>query len=63
MRCFTLASSSNGLPFLQFNAATSSGMSGGPVINTQGEVVGTVSFNPSGETQSFNFAAGRSGHC
>ena len=34
-------------------------MSGGPVVNTQGEVVGTVSFNPSGETQSFNFAAGQ----
>jgi hypothetical protein len=50
---------SNGVPFLQFDAATSSGMSGGPVVNMQGEVVGTVSFNPSGETQSFNFAAGQ----
>ncbi len=32
-------------------------MSGGPVVNGQGEVIGTVSFGPSDDTQQLNFAS------
>ncbi|MET3805738.1 S1-C subfamily serine protease [Nakamurella sp. UYEF19] len=48
----------NGNPFTQVDAAFSPGMSGGPVVNMQGQVIGIVSYNPTG-TQSFNFAAGQ----
>lgn len=48
----------HGLPFLQHNATVSDGMSGGPVVNMQGQVVGTVSSSPTGETADMNFAAG-----
>ncbi len=45
----------NGIPFIEVSTPASPGMSGGPSFDTQGRVVGTVSFGPSGETQSFNF--------
>lgn len=38
----------NGTPFTQVSADTSAGMSGGPVLNMAGQVVGTVSWAPSG---------------
>lgn len=44
-----------GVPFTEISAATSSGMSGGPVVDLQGHVVGTVSWSPGVETQAFNF--------
>ena len=44
-----------GVPFTEISAATSSGMSGGPVFDLQGRVVGTVSWSPGAETQAFNF--------
>ena len=46
----------DGLPVIQFDAGLSPGMSGGPVVNDQGEVVGINSYRNSGETQQFNFA-------
>ena len=39
----------------EISAATSGGMSGGPVVNTGGEVLGFVSFKNAQETQAFNF--------
>jgi hypothetical protein len=45
----------NGVPFTEISAATSAGMSGGPAVDMNGRVVGTVSFKPGGETQPFNF--------
>ncbi len=45
----------NGVPFTEISAATSPGMSGGPVVDSQGRVVGTVSWSPGTETQAFNF--------
>lgn len=47
----------DGLPVIQFDAGLSPGMSGGPVVNTQGQVIGINSFRNSTETQQFNFAA------
>lgn len=41
-----------GVPFTEISAATSRGMSGGPVVDLQGRVVGMVSWSPE---QSFNF--------
>ncbi len=46
-----------GRPFYEFSAAATHGMSGGPVVDMQGGVVGLVSQGSPGETQSFNFAA------
>jgi serine protease Do len=46
----------DGLPVIQFDAGLSPGMSGGPVVNTQGQVIGINSFRNSTETQQFNFA-------
>lgn len=43
------------LPVYEMSAALSGGMSGGPTVNLQGEVVGVNSFNISGETEAFNF--------
>lgn len=47
----------SGGPFTQIGIAMSPGMSGGPVVNGQADVVGTVSFGPAGDTQQLNFAA------
>jgi V8-like Glu-specific endopeptidase len=47
-------------PFYEFSAAATHGMSGGPVIDTQGRVVGLISQGTPGETQSFNFATATS---
>ena len=45
----------NGVPFIEVSAAASPGMSGGPTVNLDGQVVGTVSFGVGGESQPFNF--------
>ena len=45
----------DGVPFIEVSAAATAGMSGGPAVDTQGHVVGTISFKPGGETQQFNF--------
>jgi serine protease Do len=39
----------------EISAAMSGGMSGGPTVNLDGEVVGVNSFGPAAETQQFNF--------
>jgi serine protease Do len=39
----------------EVSAATSGGMSGGPVVNLEGEVLGFVSFGNADEPQAFNF--------
>lgn len=44
-----------GVPFTEIDAPTSPGMSGGPVVDMEGRVVGTVSWTPGEETQNFNF--------
>ncbi|MET0136283.1 MAG: serine protease [Kibdelosporangium sp.] len=44
-------------PFYEFSAAATNGMSGGPLVDNHGRVVGLVSQKSPGETQSFNFAA------
>jgi serine protease Do len=49
-----------GRPFYEFSAAATHGMSGGPVVDTQGRIVGLISQGSPGETQSFNFAAASS---
>lgn len=41
----------------EIDAAVSQGMSGGPTVNYQGEVVGTNSFKPPEEDQRFNFVS------
>ncbi len=43
------------LPVYEMSAALSGGMSGGPTVNMNGEVVGVNSFNIRGETEAFNF--------
>ncbi|NUT51289.1 MAG: trypsin-like peptidase domain-containing protein [Saccharothrix sp.] len=47
----------NDRPFYEFSAAAAHGMSGGPVVDMEGRVVGLVSQGSPGETQSFNLAA------
>jgi serine protease Do len=49
-----------GRPFYEFSAAATHGMSGGPVVDTQGRIVGLISQASPGETQSFNFASASS---
>jgi hypothetical protein len=49
-----------GRPFYEFSAAATHGMSGGPVVDMQGRVVGLISQGSPGETQSFNFASAAS---
>jgi S1-C subfamily serine protease len=44
-------------PFTQVGVSMSPGMSGGPVVNGQGDVIGTVSWGPAGDTQQLNFAS------
>lgn len=43
------------LPVYEMSAALSGGMSGGPTVNYEGEVVGLNSYNILGEEQQFNF--------
>lgn len=43
------------LTVYETSAAVSGGMSGGPTVNLDGEVVGVNSFSPASESQSFNF--------
>lgn len=43
------------LPVYEMSAALSGGMSGGPTVNLEGDVLGVNSFNISGETEAFNF--------
>jgi serine protease Do len=50
----------NGLPFYETSAATTQGMSGGPVANLNGEIIGLISHGPAGEKQAFNFLAASS---
>ncbi|ROP36347.1 S1 family peptidase [Saccharothrix texasensis] len=50
----------NDRPFYEFSAAATQGMSGGPVVDMDGRIVGLVSQGSPGETQSFNFAAASS---
>jgi hypothetical protein len=40
----------NGVPFIQIDTTTDHGMSGGPVVNPEGEVVGIASRTPDGES-------------
>jgi serine protease Do len=47
----------DGHPFLEISAAVTHGMSGGPVVDMRGRVVGVISQLSPGETQSFNLAA------
>jgi len=44
-------------PLLQISAPTSQGMSGGPTVDMQGDVLGVISFNPQDEQQPFNFVS------
>jgi S1-C subfamily serine protease len=44
-------------PVYEVSASMSGGMSGGPTVNLDGEVVGLNSFGPAGEPQPFNFIA------
>ncbi|BBX48004.1 hypothetical protein GCM10009641_09520 [Mycobacterium cookii] len=46
-----------GIPEYEIDAAVSNGMSGGPVANLDGKVLGLVSFSPTLELQPFNFVA------
>jgi S1-C subfamily serine protease len=47
----------DGVPFYEVSAAATGGMSGGPVVDHAGRVVGLVSHGPAGESQAFNFVA------
>ncbi|MBG6139145.1 S1-C subfamily serine protease [Longispora fulva] len=49
-----------GIPFYEVSAASTGGMSGGPVVDQEGRVVGIVSAAPAGEPQAFNFMAASS---
>jgi hypothetical protein len=44
-----------GVPFTEISAAVSAGTSGAAVVNAEGQVLGTVSWQPGAETQAFNF--------
>lgn len=46
---------SGGVPMTEVDAAVSGGMSGGPTLNSAGEVIGINSFGIRTETQPFNF--------
>lgn len=45
-----------GNPYYEISAAASAGMSGGPLVDMDGRVLGLVTAAPEGETQSFNLA-------
>ncbi len=44
----------DGKPYYEISAAASQGMSGGPLVDMDGRVLGLVTAAPEGETQSFN---------
>jgi hypothetical protein len=46
----------DGKPYYEISAAASQGMSGGPLVDMDGRVLGLVTAAPAGETQSFNLA-------
>ncbi len=46
-----------GVPFYEISAPTTPGMSGGPVVDLEGRVIGVTSHGPARETQSFNLIA------
>jgi serine protease Do len=43
------------LPVYEVSSALSGGMSGGPTVDLNGDVIGVNSYSPRGETQQFNF--------
>jgi serine protease Do len=45
------------IPEYEIDAAVTEGMSGGPIIELNGKVIGVNSFAPAGEPQAFNFVA------
>lgn len=47
--------SNQGVPFVEVDASFTKGMSGGPTVNENNEVLGVVSWGPYGETSDFNF--------
>lgn len=47
----------NGHPFLEISAAITQGMSGGPVVDLNGQIVGVISQLSPDETQAFNLAS------
>jgi hypothetical protein len=49
-----------GIPFYEVSAASTPGMSGGPVVDMEGRVIGIVSQAPAQESQSFNLMASAS---
>lgn len=50
-----------GVPFTEVSAAATAGMSGGPALDMQGRVIGTISFKPGSEASSaFNFISATS---
>jgi S1-C subfamily serine protease len=49
-----------GVPFYETSAATTQGMSGGPVANLDGDIIGLISHGPAAEKQAFNFLAASS---
>jgi hypothetical protein len=49
-----------GVPFYEISAATTGGMSGGPVADLEGNIIGLVSHGPARETQAFNFISASS---
>lgn len=50
-----------GVPVIEINAQVSQGMSGGPTIDSDGNVIGINSFGINGESQSFNFVTDTEG--
>jgi serine protease Do len=50
----------SGSPYYEISAAASPGMSGGPVVDMSGRVIGLVSAAPKGETQPFNLVTASS---
>jgi serine protease Do len=46
-----------GVPFYETSVATTAGMSGGPVANLNGEVIGLISHGPAADKRAVNFLA------
>lgn len=51
----SLSTTTKGVPMIEIDAAVTQGMSGGPTLNADGEVIGINSFNIRDESQPFNF--------